>query len=46
MESSDSYAGSYEIVYFGVTSERESFWEKVTIENIGPARVQMITSSG
>ena len=46
IESSDSYTGNYEAVYFGATSERESLWENVTIENIGPARVQMITSSG
>jgi len=46
IESSDSYTGYYEAVYFGATSERESLWENVTIENIGPAKVQMITSSG
>ena len=46
IESSDSYTGNYEAVYFGATSERESLWENVTIENIGPAKVQMITSSG
>jgi hypothetical protein len=45
IESSDSYTGSYEVIYLGATSERESKWENVTIENIGPARVQLIKSS-
>ncbi|MCK9558748.1 MAG: T9SS type A sorting domain-containing protein [Candidatus Cloacimonetes bacterium] len=42
IDSSDSHAGTYDIVCFGATNERESLWENVTIENIDPAEVTLV----
>ncbi|MCB5264983.1 MAG: T9SS type A sorting domain-containing protein [Candidatus Cloacimonetes bacterium] len=42
ISSSDSFTGDYSLVYLGATGEKESNWDNVTIENIGPADVGMI----
>lgn len=44
--SSDTYDGSYEVVYLGASKHRESLWKNVTFESIEPAKVQLLKING